>query len=88
MDRKQVIGIAAAAAITAVVTFFVTGWLTDHDEGTKAVDDQHIRTIIAEELAKANVATIDGQTLTTGEAISKIHTEVTTLRTTVEILVE
>lgn len=80
MDKKSIIAI--------VVTFFVTALcgyvLTTFKAGSTALTEEQIRKVLKEE----NVAIIEGETMTYGEALNKIATEQAVQRAALVALTE
>jgi len=71
MDKKTLIATAAGALVTLAVGA-AFGWFTGvFERGTDALTEDQIRKVLVEE----NVAIINGETMTYGEALSKISTE-------------
>ena len=77
MDKKTAIGIAAAAAITAIVTWFVTSQLTAIDEGATALTEAQIRAVVTQ-MQK----TPGGETY--GKALQDINLSLGTINTKLE----
>ncbi len=78
----------AGIVVTAIVTHYVTKGINTVEEGAQALDDEHIRDLLRLELQESNQVEIDGKTLTYGEALSKISSDVTRLTTTVSIVLD
>lgn len=78
----------AGIVVTAIVTHYVTKGINTVEEGAQALDDEHIRELLRLELQESNQVEIDGKTLTYGEALSKISSDVTRLTTTVSIVLD
>ncbi len=75
-----VLGAVASAVILSVIGAF----LGVFQAGTEALDKEAIRQVLLEE----NTAIINGVTMTYGEALSKISTDVVILQATVKELTE
>ncbi len=79
--KKEVI---IAAALTFAVTALGGYLLTTFEAGSDALTEEQIRKVLKEE----NVAIIDGQTMTYGEALNKIATEQAVQRQALSALIE
>ncbi len=77
MDKKTIIGLVIAAAVTAIVTWFITSQLTAIDEGADALTEQQIRTVVATMLV-----TPDGTSY--GKALQDINLGLGTINTKLE----
>lgn len=84
MDKKSIIAAIVGAAIAGVVGLIVTNIGKDIEAGSDALTANQIRTVMREE----NVAIINGETMTYGEALNSIATEQAVQRATLEALVE
>jgi len=80
MDKKTIIPIVVTFAVTAFLGYL----LTTFQAGSKALTAGQIREVLKEE----NVAIINGQTMTYGEALNSIATEQAVQRATLEALIE
>ena len=80
MDKKTIIPIVVTFAVTAFLGYL----LTTFQAGSKALTADQIREVLKEE----NVAIINGQTMTYGEALNSIATEQAVQRATLEALIE
>lgn len=54
MDKKTIIGLVVAAAVTAIVTWFVTSQLTAIDKGAAALTADQIRGVVGPMLLTPN----------------------------------
>ena len=77
MDKKTIIGLAIAAAVTAIVTWFVTSQLTTFDRGAAALTEDQIRAVVTQ-MQK----TPGGETY--GKALLDINLSLTTINTKLE----
>ena len=78
----------AGIVVTALVTHYVTKGVESVEDGADALAKQEMRTIIKEELDARNQVRIEGETLTYGEALSKISSDVSKLTTTMTIVLD
>lgn len=80
MDKKAIIAVVVTFAVTAFMGYL----LATFQAGSDALTKDQIREVLQDE----NVAIIDGETMTYGEALNKIATEQAVQRATLEALVE
>ena len=77
-----------APGITAVITMVLTGlasyFIMTFNKGQDAAQAEAIRAVLQEEMQ----VEIDGETKTYGQVLSSLHTKVTVIETTVDILIE
>ena len=80
MDKKTLLPIVITFAVTALGGYF----LSTLKAGSDALTADQIRAVLKEE----NVAIIEGETYTYGEALNKIATEQAVQRAALEALIE
>jgi len=85
-DKKSLIGNAVTGVVAIVGTLVITNMFTAAEEGSEALEAQRITTIVEAAIEKQMKVTIDGQTYTYGEALSKIHTEQVAITAAFEVL--
>jgi putative Mn2+ efflux pump MntP len=56
-------------------TLLVTSFFESAEDGAEALEKQFIETIVDDKITAALNVTLNGETVTVGEALSKIHTE-------------
>lgn len=74
MNNKAIIAFVIGAALTAIVTWFVTSQLTTYDRGSAALTEDQIRAVVVE-MQK----TPSGETY--GKVLQDINTNLTTINT-------
>lgn len=86
-DVKSFLWSGGTGAIAVVGTLLVTSMFNTAEEGAEALETQRITKIVIAEMDKKLITIIDGETITYGEALSKIHTETAALSAAVAILI-
>lgn len=84
MDKKTIIAVIIAAGLTFLVTAFFTSGQEVVQAGLDAQVKEQIREVLQEEMK----VDIDGETKTYGQVLSSLHTKVTAMQATIDILVE
>jgi len=84
MNMKTIIAVAIAAIATFLVTYFLTAGTNVVEAGLNAQAKEEIRQVLIEEM----VVDIDGKTMTYGQVLSSLHTDMTAMKATVDILIE
>lgn len=84
MDWKTIGAVAAAAVVTFLVTWMLTSGQDVVETGLDAQAKEQIREVLREEM----MVDINGETKTYGQVLSSLHTDVTAMKATVDIMIE
>jgi len=83
MDKKTIVAVIIAAALTFLITAFFTSGQEIVEAGLDAQVKEQIREVLREEM----IVDIDGETKTYGQVLSSLHTDVTAMKATMDILI-
>jgi len=83
MDKKTIIAVIVATALTFLVTAFFTSGQEVVEAGLDAQVKEQIREVLREEM----LVDINGETKTYGQVLSILHTKVTAMEATVNVLI-
>ncbi len=83
MNWKTISAVIGATVVTFFVTFFITKGTDVVEAGLDAQTKEQIREVLKEEM----IVDIDGETKTYGQVLSSLHTKVTAMEATVNVLV-
>lgn len=84
MDKKMILPVLIAAIVTFLATYFLSSGQAVVEAGISAQAKEQIRQVLKEEMQ----VDINGETKTYGQVLSSLHTQVTALTATVDILIE
>jgi len=84
MDQKTIITTGVAAAVTLIVTLVVGSVAGVFARGTEALTEDQIKDVLKDVM----VADFNGETLTYGQALSKIDSRLTSMEAALTVLTE
>lgn len=84
MDKKTVI----STALAVIITFAVTWFLTRGEEVVQAGLDAQTAAVIRQVLKEEMQVDINGETKTYSQVLSSLHTKMTAMEATVDVLIE
>lgn len=70
METKTIVGVLVGAIVTGLAVWILNGFTTKIDKGSAAITEEQIRAVLKAE----QTTTINGVSMTYGEALSKIST--------------
>ena len=84
MDWKTIGAVVSASIVTFLATYFLSAGQEVVEAGLDAQVKEQIRTVLREEM----VVDIDGETKTYSQVLSSLHTKMTAVEVTLDILLE